>query len=171
MLFLSKFKFTAMKNLFLVLTFHTVVILSTLAQTVSDYSYKLDNGITIKAERCWNHVWVQESYESITAADKTPLVVNIRSLGDLISVSSYKLQKAGKEVKVQGSAPGTYGLKLTFKLSGSPGTLGFLIDNINIKPKTKTSVSVTLYDYQILIDEKPASLNGLSGYETLDFQV
>ena len=100
--------------------------------------------------------------------DKTsPLTVNIRALGDLISGSEFKLLSAGKEVKMQGAAPGTYDLQLNFKLSGKPGTLSFVVGNIMIKPKTRTSVSVTLYDYQILIEEKQASLNGLAQYESL----
>lgn len=156
-----------MKKIFLVLMLYTVLIFTALSQPVSDYIYKLDNGITVKTEHCWNQVWVQQSYAPISAADKTPLSVNIRTLGDLISSSSYKLQLAGKDVKMQGAVPGSYDLKLTFKLSGTPGTLSFLIRNVVIKPKNKTSVSVTLYDYQILIDEKPVSLAGLSQYETL----
>jgi hypothetical protein len=92
--------------------------------------------------------------------------VNIRTLGDLISGSTFKLQSAGKEVKLQGAAPGTYDLKLIFKLSGKPGTLSFVVGNIVIKAKTKTSVAVTLYDYQILIGETPAPSKGLASYET-----
>jgi hypothetical protein len=157
-----------MKNLFSFLALQTVVILSLQGQPVSNYIYKLDNGITVKMERCWNQVWVQQSYAPMDAADKTPpLAINITTLGDLKSSSSFKLFSAGKEVKMQGAAPGTYDLRLTFKLSGKPGVLSFVVNNIIIKPKTKTSVSVTLYDYQILIDETPASLNGLSYYESL----
>ncbi|MEI6048339.1 MAG: hypothetical protein WCS03_05530 [Bacteroidota bacterium] len=156
-----------MKKLLSILSFQTMVLLSLQAQPVSDYSYKLDNGITVKTERCWNQVWVQQSYAPMNVTDKTPLAVNIRALGDLISGSAFKLMSAGNEVKMQGLAPGTYNLKLTFKLSGKPGTLSFVVSNIIIKAKTKTSVSVTLYDYQILIAESPASLNGLSYYETL----
>ena len=156
-----------MKKLFSILTLHAIVILSMQAQPVSDYIYKLDNGITVKTEHCWNQVWVQQSYAPIAANDKTPLSVNIRTLGDLVSGSSFKLQSGGKEVKMQGAAPGTYDLKLTFKLSGKPGTLSFTAGNILIKPNTKTSVSITLYDYQILIDEAPVTQNGLSSFETL----
>jgi hypothetical protein len=137
------------------------------AQPVSDYIYKLDNGISVKSEHCWNQVWVQQSYAPIAANDKTPLSVNIRALGDLISGSSFKLQSGAKEVKLQGAAPGTYDLKLTFKLSGKPGNLSFTAGNILIKPSTKTSVSIILYDYQILIDESPVSQKGLSSFETL----
>ena len=57
-------------------------------------------------------------------------------------------------------------LMLNFKLSGTPGSLSFIAGNILIKPKTKTTVSVTLYDYQINIAEKQASLNGLGQYES-----
>jgi hypothetical protein len=156
-----------MKKLLYFLALQTFVILSLQAQPVSDYSYKLDNGITVKTEHCWSQVWVQQSYATLTANDKTPLAVNIRTLGDLISGSTFKLMNAGKEVKMQGAAPGTYDLKLSFKLSGKPGTLSFVVGNIIIKPKTKTSVSVTLYDYQILIGETPAPSKGLASYETL----
>ncbi len=155
-----------MKKLFSIFTLQTLVILALQAQPVSDYAYKLDNGITIKSERCWNQVWVQQSYAPMTANDKAPLVVNIRTLGDLISGSTFKLLSSGKETKLQSAIPGTYDLKLIFKLSGKPGTLSFVVGNILIKPKTKTSLSVTLYDYQILIAETPASSNGLTTYET-----
>jgi hypothetical protein len=155
-----------MKKLLSLLTFQTIILLSIHSQPVTDYSYKLDNGITVKTEHCWNQVWVQQTNSALAATDKSPLAVNIRTLGDLISGSSFKLLSSGKEVKTQGAAPGTYDLKLVFKLSGKPGILSFIVSNIVIKPKTKTSVSVTLYDYQILIGEMPAPGNGLSSYET-----
>jgi hypothetical protein len=155
-----------MKKLLSFLTLQTMVILSLQAQPVSDYSYKLDNGITVRTEHCWSQVWVQQSYAPMTANDKTPLAVNIRTLGDLISGSTFKLLSAGKEIKMQGATPGTYDLKLIFKLSGKPGSLSFVVGNIIIKPKTKTAVAVTLYDYQILIGETPAPSKGLASYET-----
>ena len=156
-----------MKNLFLLLALKTVVILSLQAQPVSNYSYKLDNGINVKTENCWNQVWVEQSYAPMSAGDKTaPLSVNIRILGDLVSQKSFKLLRTGKEVRILDAAPGTYDLKLTLKLSGKPGTLSFMAGNIIIKPKIKTSVSITLYDYQVLIEESPASLKGLSYYES-----
>ena len=155
-----------MKNLLSVLVIQTVLILSLEAQSVKDYSYKLDNGINVKTENCWSQVWVQQSYSVLNAGEKTPLAVTIRSLGDLITNSAFKLLKSGKEIKMQGAAPGTYDLKLTFQLSGNPGTLSFVVENIVIKPKTKTSVSVTLYDYQLLIEETTASINGLAYYDS-----
>jgi len=156
-----------MKTLFPFLLFQVLLVLSLHAQPVSEYSYKLDNGISVRTERCWNQVWVQQGYTELNAADKTPLAVDIRTLGDLISGSSFKLLSGGKEVKLQSASPGTYDLRLTFKLSGKPGTLSFVVGNVAIKPKTKTTVSVTLYDYQIMIAETAASLNGLSAYESI----
>jgi len=157
----------SMKKLLLLLSVLLFMILSLKGQPVTNYTYLLDNGINVKTAHCWNHVWVQQTYDALKPGDQaTPLSVNIRTLGDLISSSAYKLQSAGKEVKLQGVAPGTYDLKLTFKLSGKPGTLSFVVGNIVIKPKTKTSVSVTLYDYQILIAEAPGTNNGLSSYES-----
>lgn len=164
--FSTNFK-KAMKKIFLLFAIQAILVLLTQAQPVTEYNYKLDNGITVKMERCWNQVWVQQSYAPLAAGDQTPLTVSMRTLGDLISGSSFKLLNKGKEIAMKGAAPGTYDLKMVFKLSGKPGTLSFVISNIIIKPKTKTTVSATLYDYQMLIDESPASLNGLSSYETL----
>jgi hypothetical protein len=164
----SNIIFTAMKNIITFLLINTVVLFAIHAQPVSNYVYKLNNGISVKSEHCWNQVWVQQTYAPMAEDAKTsPLKVNIRALGDLISGSEFKLMSAGKEVKMQGAAPGTYDLKLNFKLSGKPGTLEFVVGNILIKPKTLTSVSVTLYDYQINIEEKALTLSGLSEYESL----
>jgi hypothetical protein len=156
-----------MKKSLLILSLHAIVILSLQAQSISNFIYKLDNGINVKTEHCWNQVWIQQSYSPIAANDQIPLAVNIRALGDLIAGSSYNLQSAGKEIKMKGAAPGTYDLKMVFKLSGKPGIMSFLVGNILIKPKTKTSVNVTLYNYQIRIDESPVSLSGLSSFETI----
>ena len=156
-----------MKTLFLILAFQACSDLFTSSQPVTDYSYKLDNGIIVRMEQCWNQVWVQQSYAALSAGDKTPLSVSTRTLGDLVSNSSFKLFKEGKEVKMQGAAPGTYDLKLTFTLSANPGKISFVVGNVVIKPNSKTSVSVTLYDYQMIIDESAATSKGLSEFETL----
>ncbi len=155
-----------MKKLFSLLTLHLAVILALNAQPVSDYSYKLDNGITVKTERCWNQVWVQQDYAPLKANDQNPLAVTTRTLGDLTSGSSFKLMRAGKEVKTKGAAPGTYDLKLAFKLSGKPGTLSFVVGNVVVKPKMKTTITITLYDYQIFISESPTTINGLSFFDS-----
>jgi hypothetical protein len=157
-----------MKNIISILVLQMVLLLAIQAQPVSNYVYKLKNGINVKTERCWNQVWIQQSYAAMNEGDKTsPLTVNIRALGDLISSSEFKLMSRGKEVKMQGASPGTYDLQLNFKLSGSPGTLSFVAGNIVIKPKTKTTVSVILYDYQINLEEKQVSLSGLVQYESV----
>ena len=143
------------------------LLLSVNGQSVSNYSYALDNGINVKIEHGWNHVWVQQTFDVLKDADKgEPIDVIIRVLGDLKSSSSFKLLGQGKEVRTADATAGTYNLKLTFKLSGKPGTLSFVVNNVTVKPKTKTTVSVTLYDYQINIAETPGSLKGLSGYES-----
>jgi len=156
-----------MRTFISVLNLLAVISLQLSAQPVSNYTYKLDNGTTVKTEKTWSQVWVQQKYSDMVAGDKSsPLAVNIRALGSLISGSEYKLMSGGKEVKIQGVAPGTYDLRLTFKLSGKPGTLSFMVGNIIIKPKSKTAVDITLYDYQVMIDNSPASLKGLASYET-----
>ncbi len=156
-----------MKKLLTFPVFLVIMVFQLQAQPVSDYLYKFDNGITVKTEHTWGQVWVQQNYTPATAADQSPLAVSIRALGDLISGSTYNLMSKGKEVKMKGVAPGTYDLKMAFKLSGKPGTLSFLVGNVVIKPKTKTTVSVTLYDYQIMIDESASASSGLSSFESL----
>ena len=154
-----------MKKLLSFLAFQAIVFLSLHAQPVTDYIYKLDNGITVKSDHCWNQVWVQQDYAPLKAGDQSPLAVSTRILGDLTSGSSFKLLRAGKEVKMQGAAPGTYDLKLVFKLSGKPGNLSFIVGNVVIKPQTKTTLTVTIYDYQVSIAESPGSLKGLALYD------
>ncbi len=155
-----------MKKLIVFLVLQSIFILTLQAQPVNDYSYKLENGIIVKTDHCWNQVWVQQDYAALKPGDKSPLSVNTRTLGDLTAGSSFKLLKDGKEVKVLDATPGTYKLRLTFKLSGKPGTLGFTVDNVVIKPKTKTNVSITIYDYQISIAEAAAASNGLSAFDS-----
>jgi hypothetical protein len=155
-----------MKKIIGLLMFHAVVILSLQAQGVSNFSYRLDNGINVKMEQCWNHVWVDQSFSASAATDPAPLSINMRTLGELTAGSAFKLYGAGKEVPLKNAKPGTYVLKLTFKLSGKPGTLSFDIDNIVIKQGNKTSVSVTIYDYQVMIEETPGSQKGLAFYDS-----
>jgi hypothetical protein len=154
-----------MKKLFYFLFLQAIAFLSINAQPVTDYAYKLDNGIIVKTEHCWNQVWVQQDYSALQATDKSPLSVSTRTLGDLTAGTTFKLLLAGKEVKMQGAAPGTYNLKMAYKLSGKPGSLSFIINNVIIKAKSKTTVTITLYDYQIAIAEAPAAGKGLSAYE------
>jgi len=61
---------------------------------------------------------------------------------------------------------GTYDMKVTAKLSGKPGTITFEVNGVEVKSKMKTTVSVTIYDYQITIDEVAAPAKGLAAYES-----
>jgi hypothetical protein len=150
-----------MKKFILVLMFCAAIVFTIQAQKVSNYTYKLDNGIKVKMEQCWSHVWVSQTFETMKASDQTPpLVINARTLGNLTSGSTFNLLNSGKEVKLQGIKPGTYSLKQTFKLSGKPGTITFDIEDVVIKPQTKTILSIVLYDYQIVMEDKPENHNG-----------
>lgn len=152
-----------MKKIIISLIFCFVLIISLESQSVSNYTCKLDNGISVKMEQCWNHVWITPSYEALKAGD-VPIGLSIRTLGDLTSGSSFKLFTSGKEVKVQGAKPGNYSLKVIFKLSGKPGTISFDVDNVIIKPQSKTTLSIVLYDYQISIDEIAGNQGGLAAF-------
>jgi hypothetical protein len=155
-----------MKKIITLLIFSAVLVLSLQAQKVSNYAYKLDNGITVRTEQCWNQVWVSQSFAASNASDPTPLALNVRTLGDLTVNTSFKLFAAGKEVKTQGAKPGIYLMKVSGKLTGKPGTINFDIGDIEIKAKNKTAVSVILYDYQVNIEEVPGSLKGVSAYSS-----
>jgi hypothetical protein len=154
-----------MKKVSVLLMFQAVMILSLQSQKVSNFTYHLDNGINVNMEQCWNQVWLDQRFEAITSG-QPPLSVNLRTLGDLTSGSAFKLVSSGKEVALKNAKPGTYLLKLNFKLSGKPGTLSFDVDNIIIKPGNKTIVSVTIYDYQVSIVETPGSQKGLSFFDS-----
>ena len=152
-----------MKKTIIFLILNAVMCLLLQSQSVSNYTCKLDNGITVKMEQCWNHVWVSQAWAALKPGE--PAVgLSIRTLGELTSNSAFKLFSSGKEVKVQGAKPGTYTVKVTFKLSGKPGSISFDVDNVVIKEKSKTTVSVVLYDYQITIDEVSGSQGGLSSF-------
>lgn len=156
-----------MKKFFVLFNLLTVMTIALQAQKVTNHNCRLDNGIVIKTEQTWGHVWVDQRFAAMTAADQgNPVAVSVRTLGTLTSASAFKLYSAGKEVSIKGAKQGTYTMKMTYKLSGKPGTLSFDIDDIVIKPQTKTSVSVTLYDYQIMIDEKQGTQNGLAHFES-----
>jgi hypothetical protein len=155
-----------MKKLLTIFVLSLIMILPGKTQPVAEYQYKLDNGINVKTDHTWSQVWINQSFSPLNSGEQNPLAVNVRALGDLISGSNYKLMSNGKEVKLKGINPGTYDLKMVYKLSGEPGTLSFLVNNVVIKPKTKTTVSVTLYDYQVIVDEVPSQSATLSSYES-----
>lgn len=143
----------------------TVLFLS--GQTVSNFTYKLDNGITVKTEHGWGHVWVQQQQATIAPSEeKQSVVVSVRTMGDLTKSSVTKLTSGEKEVRLKDAAPGTYNLKVTSALTGKPGTITFDVSGIVVKPNMKTSVNITIYDYQILIEETKAANNGLASYES-----
>jgi hypothetical protein len=153
-----------MKKIVILLTILPALVFTLNGQTVSNYTCKLDNGIVVKAEKCWNQVWVSQSFAPFTANDKNPVDIKLRPLGDIYSTPAYKMVAGGKEFKSQDAKPGTYTVKFTFKLSGKPGTLTFDVDNVQVKAGSKTTLSVTLYDFQIFIAEVPGSQGGLAAY-------
>lgn len=154
-----------MKKIIIFLILNAVMIVSLQAQSVSNYTCKLDNGITVRMEHCWNHVWVSQAYEALKAGDP-PVVLSPRTLGELASGTTFQIFSSGKEIKVQGIKPGTYTMKVTTKLTGKPGIISYEIINVVVKPQSKTTVSVVLYDYQISIDEIPGTLGGLSAFSS-----
>jgi len=139
------------------------------AQKVSNFSYKLDNGIVVKMDKNWGNVWVQQIQEAFKAGEEQKSInVVLRPMGDLLSSGSTttKLLNAGKEVKTTGTPAGTYDLKVTSKLSGKPGLLSFDVSGIVVKDKMKTTVTLTIYDYQVNIDEVAAPAKGLASYDS-----
>lgn len=156
-----------MKKSVFILLLAAVIIFPLQAQKVSNYTYKLDNGIVVKMEKKWGNVWVQQSQTAFAPSeDPQSVVVSFRTMGDLTSGSTFKMTNAGKDVRMKDAAPGTYDLKITSKLSGKSGTISFDVAGIVVKPKMKTTVTVTMYDYQINIEEVAGANKGLAGYES-----
>lgn len=153
-----------MKKFLFLLLINSAMIISLQGQTVSDYNYRLDNGINVRIESGWNHVWATQTFEPLKAPDKVVLVPTVRTLGNLTSGSSFKVYSGGKEVRIQDLKAGNCSLKESFKLSGKPGTISFTVNDVTIKPQTKTTISIILYDYQVSIEEKPESHNGQAAY-------
>jgi hypothetical protein len=154
-----------MKKLIVLLLFQPLLFIPLLSQTVSNFSYKLDNGIVVRMERDWTHEWVQQRQDPITGTETTSVIVNIRPMGDLTQGTVLKLISGGKDVRMKDAAPGTYDLKITSKLSGKPGVINFDVKGIIVKPKMKTTVDITIYNYQINIEETPGVNKGLAYYE------
>jgi hypothetical protein len=151
--------------LFILVTF----ILTLQAQKVSNYTYKLDNGIVVKMEKDWANVWVQQSQAEFKAGeDKRAVNVVMRTMGDLLASGSTtsKLLRSGKEVKMTDTPAGTYDLKVSAKLSGKPGIISFDVNGVEVKAGMKTTLTITIYDYQIIIDEVAAPSKGLATYES-----
>jgi hypothetical protein len=158
-----------MKKLIVGLFFLTLFSISLQAQKVNNYTYKLDNGIVVKMEKDWGNVWVQQSQAAFKPEDdKHSVDVTMRTMGELFAsgTTSTKLFAAGKEVKTTDTPAGTYDLKVMAKLSGKPGIISFDINGVEVKPKMKTTVTVTIYDYQIIIEEVAAPAKGLAAYES-----
>lgn len=162
-MFFVIFKIQDMKKIFIFLILSVVMIVSLQAQSVSNYAFKLDNGITVKMENCWNHVWVSQAYESLKPGDPA-VALSPRTLGELTANATFKLLSSGKEVKALGAKPGTYTMKVSFKHTGKPGTISFDIENVAVKAQSKTVVSVIIYDYQINIDEAAGGSGGLAAF-------
>jgi hypothetical protein len=156
------------KNLLFIILF-AVIIFPLEAQKAVNYIYKLDNGITVKMEKSWGNVWIQQSQAEFKAGDDQHSVdVVMRPMGELLKPGSTvtKFMSNGKEVKMTNAPAGTYDLKITAQLSGKPGTISFDVPGIVVKAKMKTTVNVTLYDYAITIDEVAGANKGLAGYES-----
>ena len=54
-----------MRTFISVMVLWAVISLHVSAQPVSNYIYKLDNGITVRTEKTWSQVWVQQAYADI----------------------------------------------------------------------------------------------------------
>ncbi|MBI5806624.1 hypothetical protein HZA73_11390 [candidate division TA06 bacterium] len=157
-----------MRNLFIFCLVLLLAAAGPKAQVIRDYSYKLDNGATVRTEKGWNYVQAAQTFASQQKPAATGKIdVAVTAVGDLISGYGVKILKAGAEVDSASLTPGIYDLKITCPLSSStPGDISFLVAGAVIRPKTDTKVSVTLHDVQITINEKTEPNQGLAYYET-----
>lgn len=155
-----------MKKIIIFLIFNAAMIISLQSQSVANYTCKLDNGIVIKKEQCWNHVWVSQAYEPLKAGEPAVTLAPPRTLGEFSTNTTFKLYSGDKEIKFLGAKPGVYTIKVASKLTGKPGVVSFDIINVTVKPQMKTTVSIILYDYQISIDEIAGSQGGQAAFSS-----
>jgi hypothetical protein len=156
-----------MKSLHLFLILVTLTGFNVNGQTITNYSYKLDNGITVKTENSWNQTKAQIKYDTAGYKENTmPLAVKISAVGSLISFSSYKVYASKGEVNEKELTPGTYTVKVSLNLSANPGKLVFDVENVVVKPKTKTILTINVYEYQVQIAETSGGQKGLSYYQS-----
>lgn len=156
-----------MKKFLFAVIFLAVIGYPLSGQTLSNFSYKLDNGIVVKTDHDWGHVWVQQKQDAFAPKEEPRSVdITVRTMGDVVQGTTFKLTSAGKDVRLKDAAPGTYELKIVSKLTGKPGTFSFDVSGIVVKPKMKTTVTVTIYEYQINIEEMAVASKGLAGYDS-----
>ncbi|HNY15197.1 MAG TPA: hypothetical protein PKI12_06635 [Bacteroidales bacterium] len=155
-----------MNRIIISLLLSIVMIISLQSQSVINYTCKLDNGIVIRKEQCWNHVWVTQAWEPLKPGEAAVTLAPPRTLGEFSSNTTFGLYSGDKEIKAPGAKPGSYTMKVTSKLTGKPGTVTFDVINVTVKPQTKTTVELILYDYQVLIDEASGSQGGLAAFSS-----
>lgn len=156
-----------MKKSFFALLFFAVLGYPLISQTANNYSYKFDNGTVVKTERDWGHIWIQQKQDAFTANEEhQSVVIKVTTFGELGQNTTFKLSSAGKDVKLKDAAPGSYDMKITSKTIGKPGMISFDAQGIEVKPKMKTTVTVTIYKYQVSIDESAGTNKGLAGYDS-----
>lgn len=144
-----------------------LLIKPVLSQTVSNYKYKLDNGINIVTEKGWN--WVNAS-QTFTPIDSAPtrdaLVIRIKSVGDLFGESKITVKKNNLEINPASAKEGSYVVHANCRLLSTPsGSITFEVSNVQVKPKMQTVLTVLVHDVQVSITEAPKSSKGLSYYE------
>ncbi|MGD0582735.1 MAG: hypothetical protein ABR974_07285 [Bacteroidales bacterium] len=156
-----------MKKSFIALLFLGVFGYPLTGQNATNFTYKFDNGIVVKTDHDWGHIWIQQKQDAFAPnEEKVSVVISLRTFGDPPQSTTSKLTLAGKEVKLKDAAPGTYDLKITSKLAGKPGSISFDAQGIIVKPKMKTTVTVIIYNYQVSIEETAMSNKGLAGYDS-----
>jgi len=154
------------KNVIAILVF-AVFFVPLEAQKVSNFSYNFDNGTVITMDKDWGHVWVQQRQDAFAPnGDPQSVVITVRTMGDLSKGSTFKLTSAGKDVRMKDAKAGTYDLKVTTALAEMPGSISFDVNGIVVKPNMKTTVSITIYSYQIYISEAQGNNNGFAGYDS-----
>ncbi len=136
-------------------------------QTISNYEYKFDNGMKMVTEKGWNLVNISQTFNILdTARTKSPLLIKVNSIGDLISESKFKVFKDSSEVNPEIAAVGSYKLSVECRLLQNNGSISFEVNDVVIKEKLQTILTISVHNTEILIQESNAYNNGLMVYET-----
>ena len=136
------------------------------SQTISNYVYKFENGVNVVTEKGWNWINLSVSNGILDSAKiKSPLLVEVRSIGDLVAGSKFKVLKDSSEVNMETLTPGSYKLSVGCSLLQKNGTISFDVNDVVIREKMQTILTISVHDAEIIINESITEADGLTIYE------
>lgn len=136
------------------------------ALQLTDYSYRLTNGIRITPENGWRKTEATQDFTNgVFVSNRGAVQVDFTVIGDLVDdhpeITLSSSSKPKNSVKLNAGTPsadlnkGKYNAFIKFPLQLKNGTITFRINDVIVKENTLTLVRVTINDIQVAIVEAP----------------